>query len=109
MRDWRCVVRLCNIDTTKLTLEKGQAGFIDLHRLTIRAKNMIPPEKRDRLIWYANQDVMTAIELQATDAGYIHLTYGDLFRSKNVPLLHGVGLRQLDAILSTENPLAALP
>ena len=52
---------------------------------------------------------MTAIELQATDAGYIHLTYGDLFRSKNVPLLHGVGLRQLDAILSTENPLAALP
>lgn len=109
VRDWRCVVRLCNIDTTKLTLEKGQAGFVDLHRLTVRAKNLIPIEKRSRLVWYANQDVMTALELQASDSGYVHLVYGDLFRSKNVPHLHGAPVRQLDAILSTENPLPALP
>lgn len=109
VRDWRCVVRICNIDTTKLTLSRGETGFVDLHRLTIQAKNMIPPEKRSRMIWYANQDVMTALELQASDAGYVHLNYGDLFRSKNVPFLHGCGVRQLDAILSTENPLAAMP
>ena len=109
VRDWRCVTRVCNIDTTKLTLEKGQTGFVDLHRLTIQAKNLIPPEKRNRLIWYMNQDVMTALEMQSTDSGYVHLVYGDLFRSKQVPYLHGAGVRQLDAILSTENPLAALP
>ena len=109
VRDWRCVVRVCNIDTTKLTIEKGQTGFVDLHRLTVRAKNMIPPEKRNRLIWYANQDVMTALELQSTDSGYVHLVYGDLFRSKNIPHIHGCPVRQLDAILSTENPLVALP
>ncbi len=109
VRDWRCVVRICNIDTTKLTLEKGQTGFVDLHRLTVRAKNLIPVEKRNRMIWYVNQDLMTALELQSTDSGYLHLVYGDLFRSKNVPFVHGCPVRQLDAILSTENPLAALP
>lgn len=109
VRDWRCVVRVCNIDTTKLSLEKGQTGFVDLHRLTVRAKNLIPPEKRTRMIWYANQDVVTALELQSTDSGYVRLVYGDLFRSKNIPYLHGCPLRQVDAILSTENPLAALP
>lgn len=109
VRDWRCVVRVCNIDTTKLTLSRGETGFVDLHRLTVQAKNKIPPEKRNRLIWYVNQDVMTALELQSTDSGYVHLVYGDLFRSKNIPHIHGCPVRQLDAILSTENPLVALP
>ncbi len=109
VRDWRCVVRVCNIDTTKLALEKGQTGFVDLHRLTIKAKNMVPPEKRTRLIWYANQDIMTALETQSSDSGSVKLVYGDLFRSKNVPYIHGCPVRQLAAILSTENPLAAMP
>ena len=109
VRDWRCVVRICNIDTTKLELEKGQTGFVDLHRMTIKAKNLIPAEKRSRLKWYCNQDVMTALELQASDAGNVRLTYGDLLKSEPATLLHGCALHQLDAILSTEAPLAAMP
>lgn len=108
VRDWRCVVRICNIDTTKLGLRKGDAGFVDLHRLTVQAKNLLPPEKRTRLTWYANSDVLTAMELQSTDAGYLHLVYGDLFNSKGIPLLHGRPLRQVDALLSTEAILTAM-
>lgn len=109
VRDWRCVVRIANVDASKLELAKGDTGFIDLHRLTIKAKNFIPPEKRPRLKWYVNQEVMTALELQASDAGNVHLHYGDLFRSKAVPHLHGCPVRQNDAILTTEEqlPLAA--
>lgn len=116
-RDWRCTVRIANIDTTVLEVEKGQAGFIDLHRLTIKAKNFIPPEKRARMKWYCNQEVMTALELQASDAGNVTLVYrkedsrmaGPLFKSHTVTELHGCPVRQNDAILTTEEqlPLAA--
>lgn len=107
VRDWRSGVRICNIDASKLTLVKGESGFIDLQRLTIMAKNMIPVEKRGRMIWYCNSDVMTGLELQSSDAGKIHLTYGELFNSKGVPFLHTRPVRQCDAILSTETALAA--
>ena len=106
VRDWRCVVRICNIDTTKLTLAKGDSGFVNLHRLTVQAKNKIPVAKRNRLVWYCNQDVLTALELQASDAGMVQLQYGDLYQSKNVPFLHGRPVRQCDAIISTETALS---
>lgn len=102
VRDWRACVRICNLDTTKLTLRKGESGFIDLQGLTIRAKNLMPQHMRDKAIWYCNQDVLTALELQATDAGNIHLTYGEMFASKAVPNLHGRPIRQCDALVSTE-------
>jgi hypothetical protein len=109
VRDWRCVVRICNIDPSKLGLAKGEDDFIDLHRLTIEARNMIPPEKRKKLRWYCNQEIMTALELQASDSGNVQLRYGELFDSKDVPFLHGAAVRQNDAILNTEAALTAAP
>lgn len=102
VRDWRAVVRICNIDTTKLTLRKGASGWIDLQQLTITAKNLMPPQMRSKAIWYCNQDVMTALEMQAIDYNTVHLNYGEFFDSKAVPILHGRPVRQCDAIVSTE-------
>ena len=107
VRDWRACVRICNLDTSKLTLRKGESGFIDLQALTIKAKNLMPQAMRDKAIWYCNQDVLTALELQATDAGNVHLVYGEYFASKSVPNLHGRPIRQCDALLSTEAVVAA--
>jgi hypothetical protein len=115
LRDWRCICRICNIPVAKLTLRKGETGFVDLHRLTVIAKNKIPQEKRPRLRWYVNQEVMTALELQATDAGNVTMIYrkedsraaGPLFKSYMVPELHGAPIRQCDAILTTEEALPA--
>lgn len=102
VRDWRACVRICNLDTTQLTLRKGESGFVDLQALTVKAKNMMPQSMRDKAIWYCNQDVLTALELQATDSGNVHLTYGEMFASKAVPNLHGRPIRQCDVLLSTE-------
>lgn len=115
VRDWRCVVRIANIPVSSLTLAKGEAGFIDLHRLTIMAKNKIPSDKRPRMRWYMNSEVMTALELQATDAGNVTLVYrkedareaGPLFKSYEVAVLHGGMVRENDAILTTESALVA--
>lgn len=106
--DWRSVVRICNIPMTALHAKVGDADFIDLHRLTIIAKNKILAEKRADMVWYVNQDVMTALELQASDAGHVHLTYQDMFRSKSVPHIHGAPVRQCDAILTAEAALDTL-
>lgn len=106
VRDWRAVVRICNIDTTKLAVRKGATGFLDLQALTIQAKNLMPPEMRNKAIWYCNQDLMTALELQSIDSGNVHLEYGEFFSSKAVPTLHGRPIRQCDQILSTEAVLS---
>ncbi len=114
--DWRAVVRICNIPVENLVKAKGESGFIDLHRLTIVAKNKIPAEKRNRMKWYVNQDVMTALELQASDAGNVTLVYrredsrmaGPMFKSYSLAELHGCTVRQCDAILNAEEALPAL-
>lgn len=106
VRDWRAVVRICNIDTTKLTVRKGQTGWVDLQALTIKAKNLMPPQMRSKAIWYCNQDVLTALEMQSIDYGTVHLTYGEFFDSKSVPALHGRPIRQCDVLKSTEAVLS---
>lgn len=115
--DWRSVVRICNIPVDNLQRAKGDAGFIDLQRFTIIAKNKIPQAKRNRMRWYMNEDVMTALELQATDAGNVTLIYreedsrfaGPMFKSHEVVKLHTFPVRQNDAILSTEEALSDAP
>lgn len=107
LRDWRAVVRICNIPVASLALRSGEKGFVDLQALTVKAKNMMPEQLRNKAIWYCNQDALTGLELQATDAGNVHLVYGQYFNSNAVPALHGRPIRQCDAILSTEDPAPA--
>ena len=105
VRDWRSVVRLANIPVEKLMLRKGETGFIDLQKLTILAKNKMPENMRNKAIWYVNSEVMTALELQASDAGNVHLVYGELWNSKAVPNIHGRPIRQCDVISNAEKAI----
>lgn len=113
VRDWRAVVRIANIPVGRLILPKGESGFVDLHRLSVMAKNRMPENMRNQAIWYCNADVLTALELQATDAGNVTLTYrtqdaaqgGPLFRSTQITSLHGRPIRQCDALAVTEKTI----
>ena len=102
VRDWRAVARICNIDSSKLMLRKGVSGWIDLQKYTLMAKNALPEGMRSGAVWYCNSDVMTALELQAGDSGNVHLRYGEYFNLKEVPFLHGIPVRQCDALISAE-------
>lgn len=106
VRDWRSVVRICNIPTANLMKRAGETGFIDLQKLTIMAKNVMPEQMRGKAVWYCNSDVLTALELQSIDKGNVHLQYGEYFDSKNVPFLHGRPIRQCDCLLGTEDVVA---
>jgi hypothetical protein len=110
VRDWRYVVRICNIDTVSLaTAAPGDSGYVDLALLFIRAKNMIPNDRRQSAKVYMNDDLMTALEIQKLQRPNLLLTYGEAFHSKSVPHIHGLPIRQVDAILSTEQALPAAP
>ncbi len=103
VRDWRAIVRIANVPVAALGKRKGESGFIDLQRLTIEARNKMPQHLRQKAIWYANADVLTALELQNSDSGNVQLLYGEYFDARAVPVLHGRPVRQCDAILGTED------
>lgn len=105
LRDWRACVRVANIPVAALSKRKGQSGFIDLQSLFIQGKNKMPETMRHKAVWYANEELMTAIELQSTDAGNVHLVYGEAFKSEGTPLLFGRPVRQCDAIKANEDAL----
>ncbi len=107
VRDWRAVVRIANIDVSKLSLPSTSKEYVNLQALTIRAKNKMPVNMRNSAIWYCNDEVMTALEMQSIDKGNVHLTYGEYFNSKSVPTLHGRPIRQCDVISTHETALVA--
>ncbi len=105
LRDWRACVRIANIPVASLTKRKGESDFVDLQQLFISAKNKMPETLRQKAVWYANEELMAAVELQSTDAGNVHLVYGEAFKSEGMPLIFGRPIRQCDAIMSTEKPI----
>lgn len=102
VRDWRSVVRICNIDTTKLDKRNGEEGFIDLQKLLIQARNLMPESMQSKGIWYMNKDVKTALELQSIDSKSVRISYGQYFDSKDVLAISSRPVRQCDVILNTE-------
>ena len=100
-------MRIANIDVSKLSLPSTSKEYINLQALTIRAKNKMPVNMRNSAIWYCNDEVMTALEMQSIDKGNVHLTYGEYFNSKSVPTLHGRPIRQCDVISTHETALVA--
>ncbi len=105
VRDWRACVRIANIQVDKLSLGIGETGFVDLRKFTVKAKNLIPEHLRNNAIWYCNQDVLTALEMQSSDPKGVHLTYGEYFNSSAIPVLHGRPVRQCDVIESKEKAI----
>lgn len=110
--DYRYVVRICNIPVDDLWKPSSDADYVDLRKLTIKAKNMIPSGARSRMQWYVPNAVMNAIEYQAGEEGNVHLRYGEYLINgikQEVLKLHGRPTHECDALLETETALTATP
>lgn len=101
VRDWRCVVRIANIDVSDMSMA-------NLQQLTIKAKNLIPQSKRKRLVWYANEAALTGLELEAMSGNNTQFRYGEYLGSSNVLMIHGLPVRACDAIRTDEDALPTL-
>lgn len=62
VRDWRYIVRICNIDKSDLT--KNAATGADLTDLMVRAVEMIPNIRSVRPAWYVSRNVRTFLRRQ---------------------------------------------
>ena len=110
VRDLRSVVRIANIDTTKINItDPTDPDYVDLANLLIEAKELLPEGKQDSAKVYMNSKLRTALQLQARNSKNLMLMYGEAFASKNVPIVHGLPVRRVDALLSTEEALPAKP
>jgi hypothetical protein len=98
VKDWRYVVRICNIDVTVL----AGGSPADLTDFLEQADEIIPNELGRRVI-YANRRVTRYLRKQArTDVGAGGgLTYEN-FQGKRITTFGGIPIRKVDAILNTE-------
>lgn len=95
LRDWRYAVRIANYDLTAT----GPASLIEL---MIRATRKIPYLGRGRAAFYMNEDILTALDLEANKKSNVYLTLGKEEGEPKVSF-RGVPLRRCDAILNTED------
>lgn len=109
VKDWRYVVRICNINTTDLLAQtNGQASTSasTLIKLMARALYRIPNMSMGRAAFYMNRTVHSGLSIMALDKSQAVLKVNEGLSQFGTPYswlsFLGVPLRRVDAILNTE-------
>lgn len=106
VKDWRYVVRICNIDVSNLVSETGAA---DLTKLLVRAFARIPYPSMGNAVFYANRTVKEMFSIQALNKSQNALSITEALRQfggvdvamQELKFL-GTPIRTVDQILTTE-------
>lgn len=104
VKDWRYIVRICNIETT------GSSNTFD-HKKLIEAVNLIPDMQMSgvRPVIYCNRTIKTQMDIAAADSGNrMFNEIKDAF-GQSITSFRGIPIRQDDNILDTETALTATP
>jgi hypothetical protein len=109
VKDWRYVVRICNIDVSDLVGQTGtQASTAStaLIKLMARALYRIPNMAMGRAAFYMNRTVHSGLSVAALDKSQYVLKVNEGLSQFGTPYswlsFLGVPLRRVDAILNTE-------
>lgn len=105
LRDWRYVVRICNIDVSNLTANDATAA--KLFTLMTKATWRIPAMGMGRAAIYVNRTVGQYLDIQAQDkvSSGGQLTYEN-YQGRRIMSFRGIPIRTVDAILETEQAVA---
>lgn len=102
VRDWRYVVRICNIDVSNLIADSSSFSA-DLLKLMIKAYYRIPFPGQCRLAFYCNRTIQEWLHIQAretvTTGGQLRY---DVIDGKPITSCLGVPIRRCDALTLTE-------
>ena len=109
VKDWRYVVRICNINTTDLLAQtNGQAtsSAVALIRAMARAMYRIPNMSMGRAAFYMNRTVHSGLSVMALDKSQYVLKVNEGLSQFGTAYswlsFLGVPLRRVDAIVNTE-------
>lgn len=118
LRDWRYVVRLCNIDVTQLDTAAPpnliNALIRGTHRLPTVPSRVGHVQKTDapngglanngRLSIYTNRTIRTYLDIQALNKTNVLLNFGE-WDGKPITTFRGIPIRTCDALLNTEQQI----
>lgn len=100
LKDWRYVVRICNIDISNLTTESSDA---DLTKYMIRAVHRIPNIRFARPVFYMNRTCFEMLDIQrrrdVKAGGQLHYMEVDGVMTAT---FRGIPVRLVDQLLETE-------
>jgi hypothetical protein len=107
VKDWRYIVRLCNIDVTALV--KNAATGADLINEMMRAM-FLPPNLNGKVAFYANRTVQSFIAQQALNRTNALLNLESFTSPSGItrrnPTFMGIPVRRVDQILNTESTVS---
>lgn len=101
LRDWRYVVRICNLDVSALIVQSGAADLITKMVIASEIPNSL---SMGRAAWYCNKTVSTYLRLQALAKTNVQLTLESV-EGKPITMFGGIPIRRCDSLLNTESPI----
>ena len=103
VKDWRHVVRICNIDMTTFD-DAGESTFDGpaILQLMIRAIRKRPPSLLGRPVFYMNNDLLTAFDLITNWDNRLNLKVTEV-DGQQLTSFRGIPIRRCDALINTES------
>jgi hypothetical protein len=106
VRDWRYIVRICNIDLSDLN-KASSGSSADLVDLLMRALAAVPDLNKGRPVFYANRTISSMFGRQAMGKVAYQLTYDDILGASGItrkaPMFMGIPIHRVDQLLNTES------
>lgn len=107
VRDWRYVVRTCNIDVASLaTTSDSSDSSANILKYMSLMIDKIPPSGRSRLCFYMNQSTRAMLRVKMLTKSNTWLEISDWVQGRQMPrpslLFQGIPVRRVDQITLTE-------
>ena len=113
VKDWRYVVRICNINTTDLIAGTGGQAATqasNLIKMMSRALYRIPNQTMGRACFYMNRTVHSGLAIQAMDRSQYVLKVNEGLSQFGMPnswlSFQGVPIRKVDSLINTESQVS---
>ena len=104
VKDWRYIVRICNIDVSSLTKD-ASTGSADLVDLMVQALELPPSLSAGRASFYCNRTVRSFLRRQIINRDNVYLGF-DTVSGKKVLTFGEIPVRRCDQILNTESAVS---
>ena len=98
VRDWRYIVRVCNIDVGDMATASNAAALVEL---LIKASERVPSLGVGRPVFYMNRKLREALRLGILNKVSNQLTH-ETVAGKRVTMFDGIPVRRVDQILDSE-------
>lgn len=101
VRDWRYIVRICNIDKSNLTKD-GSGGSADLIDLMTQAQELIPNLNNGKAVFYGSRLVKSILRRQMSNKTLQSTLSLETIGGKHVMAFNGIPFKRVDALAADE-------